>query len=77
MLSANTKLTQVKTWAEETKEGELINNQPNQSQDDDQQSNESMQDAGAEGGEDEMTEPKGEQDLADQSSEREDQGLGR
>ena len=32
-----------------------------------------MEDAGvAEGGEDEMTEPKGEQDLADQSSERDD-----
>ena len=34
-----------------------------------------MEEAGAEGGEDEMTEPKGEQDLADQSSERDDLGL--
>lgn len=33
-----------------------------------------MDEADAEGGEDEMTEPKGDQDLADQSSERDDQG---
>ena len=78
MLPTNTKLTQAKTWPEETKDGEVTNNQPNQYQDEDQQSNESMEDAGAaEGGEDEMTEPKGEQDLADQSSERDDQGLAR
>ena len=33
-----------------------------------------MDEAGGEGGEDEMTEPKCDQDLADQSSERDDLG---
>ena len=36
MLPTNTKLTMAKIWPEETKEGEVTNNQPNQYQDEDQ-----------------------------------------
>ena len=74
MLPTNTTQAEPKkAWLEDKKEQEEYKNRHYAIQED-PKSNESMDEAGAEGGEDEMTEPKADQDMAEQSSEHEDQG---